>query len=117
MPAPLPLPMTPILGPTGLPQPKPGIEPPTVPMGPCSPSGNKLRNNGDLFNSDKDAGKTVEEKTKEKEDGTTQKIRKVKDGGGNTVEVWHEIYDSNGNIIHRDWKGPGLIPPKKPFRE
>ena len=44
------------------------------------------------------------------EDGSRSRIRKEKDSEGNTTEVWHEVYDKNGNLKHRDWKGPGPNP-------
>ncbi|MFH1062623.1 MAG: FG-GAP-like repeat-containing protein [Candidatus Omnitrophota bacterium] len=38
------------------------------------------------------------------------RIRKIKDIWGKTKEVWHEVLDRKGNLIHRDWKGPGANP-------
>ena len=48
------------------------------------------------------------------EDGSRSRIRKIKDALGRTLEVWHEVFDRAGKIIHRDWKGPGKNPYIKP---
>jgi len=47
-------------------------------------------------------------------DSGQSRIRKEKDANGNTKEVWHEVY-KDGKVVHRDWKGPGSKPPKKPI--
>ena len=72
--------------------------------------------NGDIYqSSDNNGGSTeINNRTTDSNDGSTSQVRKEKDADGNTIEVWHEVFDYQGNLIHRDWLGPGPKPPKKP---